>query len=504
VSRLNQSETPIIDALEMWVTTNHAAFYTPGHKRGVGMNSSLVDRWGADVLKWDLPELPGLDNLHAPTGIIAAAQALAADAFGAQQTWFLVNGSTAGVIAAILATCGMGEKIILPRNIHSSAIAGLIHAGAVPIFIEPEYDRELDIAHSITPAAVKFALEQHPDAKAVMVVYPTYYGACGDLAAIAEIVHSYQIPLLVDEAHGAHFGFHADLPPAALSVGADLTVQSTHKLLGALTQSAMLHVNSDRIDVERVSRSLRLLQTTSPSYLLLASLDAARQQMALHGEELMAKTIELATIARDRIDRIDGLSTLKLNTPTPGWKYLDPTRLTVTVTGLNLTGFEADEILTESARSPHHAGFSIVAELPSVRHLTFIISLGNTLADIDRLVGGFTQLASNCDSHSERLRQRNRQLNLTSIEPPTNIITQMAITPRQADRSHHMSVPFDRAIGKISAESICPYPPGIPVLIPGEIITIVAVNYLQKILDLGGEIAGCSDPTLETISIVVE
>jgi arginine decarboxylase len=273
-----------------------------------------------------------------------------------------------------------------------------------------------------------------------------------------------------------------------------------------------LHVNSPRIDVDRVSRSLRLLQTTSPSYLLLASLDAARQQMALHGTELMAKTIELARIARDRIDRIDGLSVLKLDTPTPGWKYLDPTRLTVTVTGLNLTGFEADEILTESARSPRHQGFSIVAELPSVRHLTFIISLGNTLADIDRLVEGFTQLASNYDSHSERLlvlsvvevRQRDRQLNLTSIEPPTNIITQMAITPRQADRSPHITVPCDRAVGKISAESICPYPPGIPVLIPGEIITATAMSYLQKILDLGGEISGCSDPTLETIRIVVE
>jgi arginine decarboxylase len=504
MDRSNQSQTPIIDALEAWIATAHAPFYTPGHKRGVGMNSSLIDRWGADVLKWDLPELPGLDNLHAPTGIIAAAQALAADAFGAQQTWFLVNGSTAGVIAAILATCGMGEKIILPRNIHSSAIAGVIHAGAVPIFVEPEYDRELDIAHSISPAAVKCALERHPDTKAVMVVYPTYYGACGDLAAIAEIVHSYQIPLLVDEAHGAHLGFHADLPPAALSVGADLTVQSTHKLLGALTQSAMLHVNSPRIDVDRVSRSLRLLQTTSPSYLLLASLDAARQQMALYGTELMAKTIELANIARSRIDRIAGLSTLKLDRPTPGWQYLDPTRLTVTVTGLNLTGFEADEILTDRTGTHHQLGFGIVAELPSTRHLTFIISLGNTISDIDRLVEGFTRLAGNSDSHSERLRQRDRQLDLTAIAPPSHLATQMAITPRQADRSHHLSVPCDRAVGKISAESICPYPPGIPVLIPGEIITPIALSYLRQILDLGGEIAGCSDPTLETIRIVVD
>jgi arginine decarboxylase len=494
MSALNQSQTPIIDAIQEWVATNHAPFYTPGHKRGIGMNPLLKERWGADVCGWDLPELPGLDNLHAPSGIIASAQALAAEVFGAQQTWFLVNGSTAGVIAAILATCGEGEKIILPRNIHSSAIAGLIHAGAVPIFIEPEYDsalrtlreRDLDIAHNITPEAVKLALELHPDTKAVMVVYPTYYGTCGDLAAIAEIVHSYGIPLLVDEAHGAHFGFHPDLPPAALAAGADLAVQSTHKLLGSLTQSAMLHVNSSRIDVERVSRSLRLLQTTSPSYLLLASLDAARQQMALHGRELMSQTIDLANIARSQIAQIDRLSVLELDAPTPGYKYLDRTRLTVTVTGLNLTGFAADEILTDR--------LGAVAELPSLRHLTFIISLGNTRSDIDRLVAAFTELATN---YAE-----DKYLDLPSIEPPPKIITEMAITPRQADRSHHRSIYSDDAIGKISAESICPYPPGIPVLIPGEIITAEALDYLRSIVALGGELVGCSDPDLETIQIV--
>ena len=486
MSDLNQSQTPIITALQEWVSKTHAPFYTPGHKRGIGINSLLKDRWGADVFGWDLPELPGLDNLHAPSGIIASAQALAAAVFGAQQTWFLVNGSTAGVIAAILATCGEGDKIILPRNIHSSAIAGLIHAGAVPIFIAPEYDRELGITHSITPASVKFALEQHPDAKAVMVVYPTYYGVGGDIGAIAEIVHSYDLPLLVDEAHGAHFGFHADLPPAALSLGADLSIQSTHKLLGSLTQSSMLHVNSSRIDRDRLSRSLRLLQSTSPSYLLLASLDAARHQMALSGEELMSQTIELARIAREKIAQIDRLSVVELAPSTPGCKYLDPTRLTVTVTGLNLTGFAADEILTEQLR--------VVAELPSLRHLTFIISLGNTAADIDRLVAAFTQLATNY--------AQPEQLELHAIDPPANMPTEMSITPRQADRAPHLSVSAAAAIGKISAESICPYPPGIPVLVPGEVITLEALNYLRQVLDYGGEIVGCSDPDLETIKIV--
>ncbi len=481
-----QHKTPIVAALQEWVNKSHSPFYTPGHKRGKGMNSLLTDRWGRDFFGWDLPELPGLDNLHAPAGIIGAAQDLAALAFGARQTWFLTNGSTAGVIAAILATCGEGEKIILPRNIHSSAIAGIIHAGAVPIFIAPAYDSAMDLAHGITPVAIEFALEQHPDTKAVMVVYPTYYGACGDLATIAAIVHSYGIPLLVDEAHGAHFGFHSDLPPAALAAGADLTVQSTHKLLGALTQSAMLHVNSDRIDSRRVSQALRSIQSTSPSYLLLASLDAARHQMALHGRKLMEETIALARIARSEIAQIDGLSVLEFTQPTPGFTYLDPTRLTVTVTDLNLTGFAADEILA--------AELGVVAELPSRQHLTFIISLGNTRADIDRLVAGFRKLATNY--------RQELPLQLPQIQPPGRILTEMAISPRCASRSLHVSVTSDNAIGKISAESICPYPPGIPVIIPGEIITTDALAYLRQILDLGGEIVGCSDPNLDTIEIV--
>jgi arginine decarboxylase len=483
--RLNQAQAPIVAALQQWVNKSHAPFYTPGHKRGIGMNQLLLAKWGKDVFGWDLPELPGLDNLQAPAGIIAQAQLLAAEVFGAQQTWFLVNGSTTGVIAAILATVGEGEKMILPRNIHSSAIAGIIHAGAIPIFITPEYDQDLDLAHGIPPAAVRSALEQHPDTKAVLVVYPTYYGACSDLAAIAAIVHSYQIPLLVDEAHGAHFGFHPDLPPAALTVGADLAIQSTHKLLGSLTQSAMLHINSSLIDPDAISRSLRLLQSTSPSYLLLASLDAARQQMAMNGRELMSQTIELAQIARAKIAQIDRLSVIELTAPTPGFKYLDPTRLTVTVTGLNLTGFAADEILTE---------LGVVAELPSMQHLTFIISLGNSQADIDRLVWALTELATN---HRVDL-----PLELPAIDLPTQFLTEMVITPRQADRSRAITIPIDRAIGKISAESICPYPPGIPVLIPGEIITAAALNYLHQILELGGELVGCSDPTLERIRIV--
>jgi arginine decarboxylase len=283
LSMLDQTTAPLLEALKIYTQQRHAPFYAPGHKRGQGIPQSLRDLLGASVFRADLPELPNLDNLFAPESVIQAAQELAAEAFGAEQTWFLVNGSTAGVMAAILATCATGDKIILPRNIHQSAIAGLILSGAVPIFINPEYDPTIDLAYSITPTAVAAALKRYPDAKAVMMLYPTYEGVCGDVSAIAQLTHQHNIPLLVDEAHGPHFAFHPDLPPSALSAGADLSVQSTHKVLGAMTQASMLHVQGNRIDRERLSKALQLVQSTSPNYLLLAYLDAARQQMALQG-----------------------------------------------------------------------------------------------------------------------------------------------------------------------------------------------------------------------------
>ena len=311
LSANHQAKTPLLDALRECANKHHAPFYTPGHKRGQGISQRLADCFGSAVFKADLPELAELDNLFAPQGVIQEAQELAAAAFGAEHTWFLVNGSTCGIEAAILATCAPGDKIILPRNVHQSAIAALILSGAVPIFVTPEYDSVLDIAHSITPSSVATALKQHPDAKAVMMVYPTYYGVCGDVSAIAQLAHQHGIPLLVDEAHGPHFAFHPDLPNSAMAAGADLTVQSIHKVLGAMTQASMLHVQGSWIDTERLSQSLQLLQSTSPSYLLLASLDAARQQMALQGEQLMSHTLQLADIARIRISQIPGLSVLE-------------------------------------------------------------------------------------------------------------------------------------------------------------------------------------------------
>jgi arginine/lysine/ornithine decarboxylase len=492
----SQEKTPLLDALRAATHKPHAPFYAPGHKRGQGIPQPLVDLLGRSVFPADLPELPDLDNLFAPQGVIQEAQELASAAFGADRTWFLVNGSTAGVISAILATCGAGDRIILPRNIHQSAIAGLVLSGALPIFVNPEYDPSADLAHSITPAVVAQALKQYPDVKAVMMVYPTYHGVCGNLRAIAELVHQHNIPLLVDEAHGPHLAFHPDLPPSALSEGADLTVQSTHKVVGAMTQASMLHIQGRRVDRERLSKALQLVQSTSPSYILLASLDAARQQMALHGEQLMTQTLQLADEARNKISQIPGLSVLEL-VKTPGFHTLDRTRLTVRVMELGLSGFEADEIF--------HQQLGVTAELPTLQHLTFIISLGNTAADIEQLVQAFIRISqSNYRTQSVTPLQnvfQTWQSELLFIHPSSFILHPL-LSPRDAFFARTETLPIEQTLDRISAELVCPYPPGIPALMPGEMINPAAIEYLQQVLTLGGNITGCSDPSFKTLKVV--
>jgi len=485
----SQTTMPLVDALRVAVEQDRAAFHTPGHKRGQGAPENLKLLLGAGVFEADLPELPELDNLFAPEGAILEAQILAAAAFGAEQTWFLANGTTCGIEAAVLATCNPGDKLILPRNAHQSAIAALILSGAVPIFVEPAYDLSWGIAHGLTAAAVAIALEQHPDAKAVMMVYPTYYGACGEIEAIAQISHQHRIPLLVDEAHGAHFAFHPSLPISALAAGADIAVQSTHKVLAALTQASMLHVQGSRIDRQRLSKALQLVQSTSPSYLLLASLDAARQQMATQGQALMSQTLKLADRARIQISQIPGLSVLQPACSIAGCGAFDPTRLTVDVSQIGITGFEADEIL-------HQMG--VTAELPGLQHLMFMVTLGNTERDIDRLVKGFKTLVA------ESLDKSVSQGEIKKLVPPILPIapTLPSLTPRAAFFSRSETLPIEQTPNRISAELVCPYPPGIPALFPGEVVTEGAIAYLQQVIAAGGIVTGCADRHLRTLNVI--
>ncbi|MBD2138778.1 aminotransferase class I/II-fold pyridoxal phosphate-dependent enzyme [Anabaena sp. FACHB-1237] len=483
---LNQNQTPLIDALKACKTRPHTPFYTPGHKRGAGISPILTDLLGENLFRADLTELAELDNLFTPENAILQAQELAAAAFGADKTWFLVNGSTCGIQAAIIATCNAGDQIILPRNVHSSVISGLILSGAVPIFINPEYDGNLDVAYSITPQSLEDTLLKHPDAKAVLMVYPSYYGVCGNLRSLAEIAHKYHLPLLVDEAHGSHFHFHPHLPNSALSLGADLTVQSIHKTLGSMTQSSMLHIQGNRINIDRLNKSLQLVQSTSPSFILLASLDAARQQMAIHGEKLLSQTLELANIARNEINQIDGLSILQLcQNHNSGFFALDKTRLTVNVSQLGITGFTAEDIINEMGVTP---------EFSSLQNLIFIISIGNTENDIYQLIQTLFNLAENYPLTKKTNLCKNRHDDI--------IAHIMSISPREAFFANSETLSLERTENRICAEVICPYPPGIPLLIPGEIITKEALNYLQNIHKMGGFISGCADSSLQTLKVV--
>jgi len=480
----SQGDTPLLDVLKASVNRPHAEFYVPGHKRGKGIASQLSDVWGEAVFRYDLPELPEFGNLFPAEGVMKTAQDLAAGAFGADQTWFLTNGSTAGVMAAILATCRNGDQIILPRNVHQSAIAGLILSGAIPIFIHPVYDPAFDLPYNITPDALEQTIAQYPQAKAVLITSPTYQGVCADIQALSQIAHSHQLPLIVDAAHGAHFGFHPQFPTSPLAQGADVVIQSLHKTLGALTQASLLHLKGKRVSATALTAALQCLQSSSPSHLLLASLDVARQQVATAGETLLGQALTLAQQAKAGIQTIPELALFSPQSPQPGCEAIDPTRLTIDVSGLGLTGFTADEILH------HHLG--VTAELPTAKTLTFVITFGNTETDIAALLAGLRALR-------EKKTAEEINLNVLSLPPLAP-----CLSPRHAFFSDKETLPLSVTVGKISAELVCPYPPGIPVLMPGETITEQALAYLNQVLQLGSQVSitGCSDPSLEELQVM--
>ncbi len=483
IETLNQNEAPLVEILQKLAARSQAPFFTPGHKRGQGMADGLLQWWGRDIFQADLPELPELDNLLAPSGVLKQAQALAAAAFGASETWFLVNGSTAGILAAMLATCGGGDKIVLPRNVHQSVISGLVLSGAIPVFVRPEYDEGSEIAGGVPLSAVAAALAEYPDAKAVMLVSPTYYGVASDVAAIADLVHEYEIPLLVDEAHGAHFGFHGSLPTSAMAAGADLAVQSTHKVLGAMTQAAMLHCQYDRIDRQRLHQSLAMVQSSSPSYILLATLDAARRQMALQGEALMDRALELSDRAATQLSQVAGVRVWE---PTDFW-IRDRTRVTVDVSQLFRNGYDVDVLL--------HERFGVTCELPTLNHLMFLITFGNTAEDIERLVYAVAGVVSEWNREVDKQGWAGGSLSSWPIP-------ELACSPQTAFYAAKETVSWHAARDRISAVSVCPYPPGIPLLIPGEVISEEVISYLQQVQGSGGTIVGCSDAHQQTLEVL--
>lgn len=449
-----QNSTPLYDALKKYSTEDIIHFDVPGHKK---RNSpELVEAFGEKVLRMDANSTPALDMLGNPTGVIAKAEKLLADAYSADSAFFLVNGSTSGVQYMILAACGPKDKIIMPRNVHKSAINALILSGAQPIFVNPEVDYSYGIMNGMAYENVKKAIHEHPDAKAVFLINPTYFGATSDLSAIVALAHRHKMPVLVDESHGTHFPFHSDFPQSAMKAGADIATISVHKTGGSLTQSSALLLNERYFSRSEVRTVINLLQTTSASYLLMSSLDIARRKLALHGRSIFKKLLPQIVSAKEKIAATPGLSVIigRDYAGRTGVYGYDETKIVVKVNELGLTGFEAYDILKKD--------YNIQAELAETYVVLFIASLGDDESTLSRLVDALCDMSRRFYGKKHPFTtEMSRQM----TEPHT------VISPREAYYADKRTVPIDDAAGEVCGESIMIYPPGIPLAIPGERLT---------------------------------
>ncbi|TPG69144.1 aminotransferase class I/II-fold pyridoxal phosphate-dependent enzyme [Brevibacillus laterosporus] len=482
---MRQDKTPLFSGLVEHAERNPIQFHIPGHKKGTGMNPTFREFIGENALSIDLINIAPLDDLHHPKAIIKEAQDLAAEAFGADHTFFSIQGTSGAIMAMIMATCNPGDKIILPRNVHKSVTAAIIFAGAIPVFIHPIMDEQLGIAHGITPKAVRKAMSAHPDAAALLVINPTYFGIAGDLQQIVEISHEYNVPVLVDEAHGAHIHFHEDMPLSAMRAGADMAATSVHKLGGSLTQSSILNVREGLVDVDRVKTILSMLTTTSTSYILLASLDMARQHLALHGKQMIENSIRMANAARDEINKIPRLRCIgKEILGMPAEYAMDPTKLLIHVRNLGITGWEVENWLREK--------YNIEVEMSDLYNILCFVTAGDTEETIGTLVSALQHLAVEF-AHAE-------PSDLIEISLPE--IPVISLSPRDAFYSETEIVPLELAEGRIITEFIMVYPPGIPILFPGEVVTSDNIHYIKENLRVGLPVQGPEDETIQTIKVV--
>lgn len=488
--RGRQAETPLLTAMLKYVKDGVIPFHTPGHKQGKGMHPLLGEIVGVDALALDLALMEELDDFHEPHGCIKKAQDLAAELYGADHSFFVLNGTTGGIYAMILTIAGPGEKIIVPRNAHRSIIGGIILSGAIPVFMQPAVDHELGLAMGVTPETVEAAIHQHPEAKGVLIINPTYYGVATDLQKIVEVVHAHHMVVIVDEAHGPHLKFCDQLPMQALDAGADICAQSTHKIIGAMTQCSMVHCHEGRISVPRLKAMLQLVQSTSPNYILMASLDVARLQMAQQGRELIQRSIEIAEWVRREINTIPGLYCFgNEKIGNPGVYSIDPTKITVTVKGLGLRGAEAERILRHD--------YNIQVELSDMYNILFLITLGDTMTEAAALVQALRDLAAKYSGSCDFSAVNQACIAVSYPEPPPGVIS-----PREALFGNQCTVPFKDSAGHICAEIVTFYPPGIPLLCPGERITADVINYCNQLQQAGLHISGPEDYTLKTIKVV--
>ncbi len=481
----NSGQTPLLNALVKRKRMKTIPFHMPGHKQGKGILRRFACLMRSNPFSLDLTEIPGLDDLHNPTGPIQKAQSRAAHLFGADRTFFLINGTTVGIHTAVTAVCKQGEEILLPRDIHRSAIGACILAGVRPRYLPVRLDNFFLVPYPPMLEDVALALQKYPLVKAVFQLHPSYYGLAGDLAGIAELAHGLNIPLVVDEAHGAHFQFSERLPLSALASGADLSIQSTHKTLGAFTQASMLHVKSKLINCSEVSRQLDILQTTSPSYLLMASLDAVTGHMESSGKALVERTVDIAIQVRNKINEIPGIKCLgeevcRKNSVAA----FDPTKLYISVQKLGLTGHQvAAKLLKE---------YRIQVELSNRFNILCMFSIGNSFKDADKLVRALREIAD----------QRPRIFSTELSDLITFPLPQLIQTPREAWLATKKTVMLEDAVGEIAAEIIAPFPPGVPVLCPGELITYEIIEVIRRLKAEMTSFHGPADPALNRLTII--
>lgn len=482
MTKEDQSKTPLFDAVKKHIEKNIVPFHVPGHKYGKGLKE-FADFVGQNVMLMDLNGMEDLDNANNPIGVIYEAEKLFASAFGAQYAYFLVNGTTSGVQAMIMSACEPGDEIILPRNAHKSVFGGVILSGAVPVYVQPEINNEIGVALGVSIDNVKKAILKHPHAKAVFVINPTYYGVASDLKSITRTAHKFGMAVLVDEAHGAHMGFHNDFPLTAMEVGADMSAVSTHKTGGSLTQSSALLLRGHKIQPEAVKQVLNLTMTTSSSYILMSSIDVARKQLALYGEEMLDETLRLARMARDEINKIEGLYAFgKELIGTAGVYDFDETKLGINVRNLGITGYEAERILRDE--------YNIQIEMSDLYNILAIISLGDTQESIERLVDALKSMA--------------KKLGVKDVKKPTIIphSPQVIVSPRDAFYSYKKPMKLEDAVGEVSAEMVMAYPPGIPLILPGERITQDLVDYIRILKEEECQLQGTADPYVNYIRVL--
>ncbi len=477
-----QDATPLFDAVKKYVDSGVVQFHVPGHKQGRGL-AEFRDYVGQRVMQMDANGMDDLDFINNPTGVIKESQRLFAQAFGARDAYFLVNGTTSGVQAMILSVCDPGSEIIIPRNIHKSVINGIILSGAIPVYIQPALNHELGIAMGVTEESAEEAIREHPRAKAILVINPTYYGPCSNIKRIIETAHAYGMAVIADEAHGTHFYFHPDFSAPAIWAGADLSAVSVHKTGGSMTQSSALLANSDIIDKERVVHALGLMYTSSASYVLMCSLDVARKQLAKKGQHLLSRALDLARGAREEINRIDGLIAFGPElTGTPGCYDFDETKLGVHVTSLGQSGRSIELLLRKD--------YNIQVELSDLYNILSIVSIGDRKQDLGALVRALRDISESSD-----IKEHKRITGLP--ETP-----KMIVMPRDAFYSPKRVVSLESSVGEISGEMIMAYPPGIPVLCIGERITKEIIEYIKILKEERCKLQGASDPSTDHIRVL--